>query len=207
MPEEISRPLRKVLRPFRLSKRQRSKGKDDSNRQDGKVAPPAVPATPSKSSAQTEPAIQPEQLWDQAYDDLKRDEPRLFDFYETVLSHDLGCSKGAKKNIIEQTDLMKRRSQMEDLLNAGLDNTAKLAKAETFFGDAIKIVLSVKEAIGSGLQAVPIAALAWTGICVVLQAIVPSHIQLLTLTFRRSFRIHPTRREQIEKELKRSSKI
>ena len=200
MPEERSRPFGKVLPPFRFSSQQRSKGKDDSNRQDGKVAPPAVPATPSKSSARTEPAMQ---LWDQAYDDLKRDEPRLFDFYETVLSHDLGSSKGAKKNIIEQTDRMKRRSQMEDLLNAGLDNTAKLAKAEIFFGDAIKIVLSVKEAIGSGLQAVPIAALAWTGICVVLQAIVPSHNQLLTLTFRRSFRIHPdetrTNREGIKK--------
>jgi N-terminal domain of NWD NACHT-NTPase len=181
MPEE-SRSLGKVLRRFGLSKQERLKGKDDGNRQDGKVAPPVVPATPSKSSAQTEPTIQPEQLWDQAYDDLKRDEPKLFDFYETILSHDLDSSKGAKGNIIEQTDRMKRRSQMEDLLNTGLDNTAKLAKAEKKIGDAMKIVLSVKEAIGSGLQAVPIAALAWAGICVALEASLPSLIQLLTLT-------------------------
>jgi N-terminal domain of NWD NACHT-NTPase len=181
MPEE-SRSLGKVLRRFGLSKQERLKGKDDGNRQDGKVAPPVVPATPSKSSAQTEPTIQPEQLWDQAYDDLKRDEPKLFDFYETILSHDLDSSKGAKGNIIEQTDRMKRRSQMENLLNTGLDNTAKLAKAEKKIGDAMKIVLSVKEAIGSGLQAVPIAALTWTGICVALEVSVPSQIQLLTLT-------------------------
>jgi N-terminal domain of NWD NACHT-NTPase len=71
---------------------------------------------------------------------------------------------------------------MEDLLNTGLDNTAKQAKAAKKIGDAMKIVLSVKEAIGSGLQAVPIAALTWTGICVALEVSVPSQIQLLTLT-------------------------
>jgi hypothetical protein len=182
MSEKESHSLGKVLRRFRLSKQERSKGKNDSNRQDGKVAPPAVPTTPSKSSAQTEPAIRPEQFWDQAYDDLKRDEPKLFAFYETILSHDLDSSKGAKGNIIEQTDRTKRRSQMEHLLNTGLDNTAKLAKTEKKIGDAMKIVLSVKGAIGSGLQAVPIAALTWTGICVALEVKVPSQIQVLTLT-------------------------
>jgi hypothetical protein len=64
---------------------------------------------------------------------------------------DLDSSKGAKGNIIEQTDRMKRRSQMEDLLNTGLDNTAKLAKAEKKISDAMKIVLSIKKVIDSGL--------------------------------------------------------
>ncbi|KAK3940931.1 hypothetical protein QBC46DRAFT_287372 [Diplogelasinospora grovesii] len=234
MPENGSRSLGKFLRRFGLSKQQSSKGKDDGNRQDGQVAPPAVPATLSTSaamtdagtsqtaktepvpstvelhsqhaasssdlpassvpgpattpsaeypppaaatkspareatSAQKEPAIQPEQLWDQAYDGLKRDEPKLFEFYETILSHDLDSSKGVKGNIIEQTDGTKRRSQMDGLLKTGLDNTAKLAKVEKNIGDAVNIVLSVKEAIGSGLQAVPVAALAWTGVCVALQ--------------------------------------
>jgi len=182
MSEKGPHSLGKVFRRFRLSKQERSKEKDDDNQQDGKVATPAVPATPSKSSAQTEPAIRPEQLWDQAYDDLKCDEPKLFAFYETILSHDLDSSKGAKGNIIEQTDRTKRRSQMEHLLNTGLDKTAELAKAEKKIGDAMKIVLSVKEAIGSGLQAVPIAALTWTGICVALEVRVPSQIQGLTLT-------------------------
>ena len=59
---------------------------------------------------------------------------------------------------------------MDWLLKKGLDKTAKLVHVEKNIGDAINIVLSVKEAIGSGLQAVPIAALAWTGVCVALQA-------------------------------------
>jgi hypothetical protein len=139
----------------------------------------AINSPREATSAQKETTITtpPEQLWDQAYDDLKRDEPKLFDLYETILSHDLDSSKGAKGNVIEQMDRTKRRAQMEGLLNTGLDNTAKLAKAEKKVGDAMKIVLSVKEAIGSGLQAVPIAALTWTGICVALEASTPSQIQ------------------------------
>jgi hypothetical protein len=168
---------RSITRLFGLRKQQKSKEKDD-----GEVPPPAVPATSSKSSAQTEPTIKPDQLWDRAYDILKSEEPKLFDYYEEILSHDLGGSKGAKGNVIEQTDRKKRRSQMEDLLNIGLDKTAKLAKAEGKIDDVLKIVLSVKDAIGSGLQAVPIAAIAWTGICVALEVSVTSYIQLYALT-------------------------
>ena len=40
---------------------------------------------------------------------------------------------------------------MDRLLNAGLDRTQKLANVEKNIGDAINIVLSVKEAIGSAL--------------------------------------------------------
>ena len=107
---EESRSLGKVLRRFGLSKEERLKGKDDGNRQDGKVAPPVVPATPSKSSAQTEPTIQPEQLWDQAYDDLKNNQPRLLEYYEAILSRELGdSSKEVKENGIEKEDRTKRR--------------------------------------------------------------------------------------------------
>lgn len=94
---------------------------------------------------------EPEQLWDQAYDDLKHDDPKLIQLYETILSSDLdNGSKRPKGNVIEQKDRTKRRSQMESLLNTGLDKTEKLANVETNIGDAINIVLSVKEAIGSG---------------------------------------------------------
>jgi len=134
---------------------------------------PSAKHSPARGAAREEPVIQPEQLWDQAYDDLKRDEPKLLDFYEAILSRELDSSRGAKENIIDQ-DRERRRSQMDHLLNIGLDKTAKLAKVEKNMGDAIKVVLSVKAAIGSGLQAVPIAALAWTGVCVVLEASPPS---------------------------------
>jgi hypothetical protein len=70
-------------------------------------------------------ATPPEQLWDQAYDDLKHDEPKLFELYEIILSRDLDSSEGLKGNGIEQ-NRMKRRSQMDRLLNTGLNKTARL---------------------------------------------------------------------------------
>ena len=155
------------------------------------LAPAIAPLAPTTSRAQAAPSApvdpsppsQPEQLWDQAYDDLKADEPTLVELYETILSHELDDnSKEAKGNVIEQTDQPKRQSQMDRLLNTGIDKIKRLAKVEKNIGDAINIVLSVKEAIGSGLQAVPIAALAWTGVCVALQASLPSQIYLLALT-------------------------
>ena len=85
----------------------------------------------------------------------------MLNLYEAILSHELDdSSKGAKENVIEQRNPVKRRSQMDRLLNAGLDKTQKLAKVGKNIGDMINIVLSVKEAIGSALQAVLIAALA-----------------------------------------------
>lgn len=69
---------------------------------------------------------------------------------------------------------MERRSQMDRLLNTRLDKISKLRDVEKIIGNAIYIVLSVKEAIGSALQSVPIAALAWIGVWVALQASYPS---------------------------------
>lgn len=152
--------------------------------------PATIPSTDSPTreaaSARKEPAISTaySQLWDQAYDDLKRDECKLLELYETIISCELDSSKGAKGNIIEQTDRMKKRSQMDHLLHIGLDKTAELAnvgEVEKNIGNAIIIVLSVKDAIGSALQAVPIAAVAWAGVCVALQASLPLHIRLLVL--------------------------
>jgi hypothetical protein len=133
------------------------------------LAPPIALPAPTTSRAQTalsapvDPTApsRPEQLWDRAYDDLKADKPKLLNLYKTILSYKLDdSSKEAEENVIEQRDPVKRRSQIDRLLNAGLDKTQKLAKVEKNIGDAINIVLSVKEAIGSALQAVPIAALA-----------------------------------------------
>jgi hypothetical protein len=69
---------------------------------------------------------------------------------------------------------------MDRLLNTGLDKTARLVHVEKNIGAAIKIILSVKEAVDSALQAVPIAAVAWAGVCVALQ-VSPPHIRLLAL--------------------------
>jgi hypothetical protein len=159
--------LRKALR-FRLSKQEKSERNNDGNRQDGQFTPPVPPTSAQKETA-TSP---PEQLWDQAYDNLKHDEPKLFKLYKTILSRDLDSSEGMKENVIKQ-NRTKRRSQIDCLLNTGLDKTARLVHVEKNIGDAINIILSVKEAVGSALQVVPIAAIARTGVCIALQASSP----------------------------------
>jgi hypothetical protein len=182
----------------------RSKGKDDDdNHQEATALPPAAEQTPIQEAAQREGPVQPEQFWDQAYDDLKHEEPKLFEFYETILSYDLDSSRGTRGNVIEQ-DRTKRRAQMDHLLNAGMDKTAKLAEVEKNIGDAISVVLSVKTAIGLGLQAVPIAALAWTGVCVVLEASSPSTVRLLCSDHFRFFKTPSARQLRIGKESVRS---
>lgn len=128
------------------------------------------------TTVEPKPPFRPEQLWDQAYDDLKAEEPKLLTQYEMTLSRELeDSSKEATVNVIE-TNPAKRRSQMDGLLKKGLDKTEKPAQIEQKIGNAIGIVLSVKEAIALGLQAVPIAALAWTGVCFALQASPPPDI-------------------------------
>ena len=112
--------------------------------------------------------IPPELLWDQAYDDLKKDDPALIKSYETILSLELGNSRSSSENVIQETRAG-RRSQMENLLKVGLERTAKLSKVERGIGRAISVVTSVKSAIGSGLSAVPVAAVVWTSVCVALE--------------------------------------
>jgi N-terminal domain of NWD NACHT-NTPase len=137
----------------------------------GSLAIPAISPLPQTTATTQAGASRspygPDRLWDQAYDDLKKTESRLLELYEAILSCKLKDAKNGK-NLIEQ-DLSKRDVQMDDLVKIGLKQTEKLGKAKKDVGIAIDIVLSVKDAIGGALQPVPIAALAWTGVCVALQ--------------------------------------
>jgi hypothetical protein len=124
-------------------------------------------------------------FWDEAYDKLKEQDPELTRAYEKILSHDYGLgidAKAADENLIEQNDWAKRRMQMDRILEKVLDKTMKPNGVGQKFEDAISVVLSLKDAIGFGLQPVPIAALAWTGACMGLQVnyypTVPNYLSL-----------------------------
>ena len=150
------------------------------------VVPPA--ADPAESAA----PILPERLWDRAYEALKADEPVLLRTYENHLSRELDknvlgpaaleCQRGAteqaipgsaaperQRSVIEQTNPTVRRSQMTQLVKLGLMKTQREAKVKDIVGNALHVVLSAKEIVDSALQAVPQAALAWTGVCFALQ--------------------------------------
>jgi hypothetical protein len=121
------------------------------------------------------PLSPPERLWDRAYDDLKADNSTLVSAYEEILSRELNgnAPKEYQETAIEQTNPATRRSQMIQLVQTGLMKTEKEAKVKQAIGEAMQPVLLAKDMIGSAVQAVPQAALAWTGVCLALQVCLP----------------------------------
>ena len=115
-----------------------------------------------------------EQLWNNAYDQLKQKEPKLVDAYETILSQALsGDNSGHQplqhKNSIAQTDISKRLSQMNLLIQTGLARTEKEAKVKQSVGEVMQKISLMKDVVSFAVQAMPQAALAWTGVCFALQ--------------------------------------
>lgn len=134
------------------------------------------PSDNSQSNSSGEGLSDPHmKIWDEAYDELKRLEPDLVKAYEKILSQEYAIahddeSKQDPENVIEQEDWTRRRWQMDGILKKILLQTTKPAGAEGKVTDAIDVVLSLKEVIGNSLHPVPIAALAWTGVCIGLKA-------------------------------------
>ncbi|KAK1774719.1 vegetative incompatibility protein HET-E-1 [Copromyces sp. CBS 386.78] len=117
----------------------------------------------------------PLRLWERAYDELKQEEVKLVDAYEKILSRQLQDGPGStvpesQPNTIAQNTLNRRR-QMTQLINAGLAKTEREVNVKESLGVTVlvDVVLSAKNTISAAIQAVPQAALAWTGICIVLE--------------------------------------
>ena len=131
----------------------------------------------AKVNASNVPAPSPspsEQLWNTAYDQLKQKDDTLVGAYETILSQalhrdDLRDKPLQNMNAIEQNDASKRRNQMDILIQAGLAKTEKEAKIKQSVGEVPRKILLMKDIVSSAVQAIPQAALAWTGVCFVLQ--------------------------------------
>jgi len=116
----------------------------------------------------------PERIWNRAYDELKQVDPKLVHAYEGILSQELDGKNPSQKNSesknsIEQADIIKRRSQMHQLMQAGLAKTEKEAKIKQNVGEVMQRALLVKDVVSLAIQTVPQAALAWTGVCLALQ--------------------------------------
>jgi hypothetical protein len=119
----------------------------------------------------------PEYLWDRAYDELKENETEaaVVQAYEKILSRYLrdrdptSDSSIDEENIIAQDDPCARRAQMKQLVTSGLARIKRETKIKESLNNGVQAILSAKEVISSAIQAVPQAALAWTGVCVALE--------------------------------------
>jgi hypothetical protein len=139
---------------------------------------------PTSSTPSSSPNVS-ECLWNEAYDGLKQKESKLVDVYERILSRELEKDDSSPKgsqidgNSIEQTDKDKRWSQMEQLVQAGLKKTERESKMKQTVGAALQGLLSLKDLIGSALETIPQAALAWTGVCFAMQVGLSTRLQRL----------------------------
>ncbi|KAM0516054.1 hypothetical protein ACHAPE_005677 [Trichoderma viride] len=149
---------------------------DGSPRQDNiKQLTSVSPANISVSY--TPDASLPERLWDQAYDALKIQDAALVQAYEKILSRNLrgqGFNSpvtDSDKNAIAQNNPHTRRTQMRQLIDEGLNNTAREGKLKETIGTATQFVFAAQDIISSAIQTAPQAALAWAGVCVALEMI------------------------------------
>ncbi|KAK4248937.1 hypothetical protein C7999DRAFT_30627 [Corynascus novoguineensis] len=122
-----------------------------TSRSDGPL--PAAPVADSADADSTTASL-PARLWDRAYDDLKREESELIEIYEKILSRQLQDGPGSavpesQPNTIARDDADARRRQMARLIRAGLTR--------------------LRGRQNSAIQAVPQAALAWSGVCLALE--------------------------------------
>ncbi|KAK4220533.1 NACHT domain-containing protein [Podospora fimiseda] len=140
----------------------------------GAQSPPRLPTDSAHQDSSI--ASLPVQLWDRAYDYFKRENMDLVDSYEKILSQQLQEGLGSKVpksqlNIIAQDEPERRRHQMIQLIHSGLDKIESEAKLKDNLKVPVDVILSAKNIISSAIQAVPQAALAWSGICVALEVL------------------------------------
>ncbi|KAL2195022.1 NACHT domain-containing protein, partial [Corynascus similis CBS 632.67] len=104
------------------------------------------------AGANDAPTSLPAQLWDRAYNEVKREEMELVDIYEKILSRQLQGGPGLavsefQLNIIAQDNPDTRRRQMTQLIHTGLERIKREAKVKEDLSMAVHIVLSAKNMI------------------------------------------------------------
>ncbi|GKU11969.1 unnamed protein product [Fusarium langsethiae] len=135
--------------------------------------PPPSPPTSTDTETLPLPSLQ-ERLWNQAYDELKANEPKLVEAYEKILSVKLygndrsSVACESTENEIKGTRGT-RRCQMQELVQKGLDWTQNQESIKRGIDEVLEVVRSVRGIVDKAIQAVPEAAIAWVGVCLGLE--------------------------------------
>ncbi|KAF5013701.1 hypothetical protein FDECE_300 [Fusarium decemcellulare] len=149
--------MRDALRRLRHPFRSRHSGSTTPVDPQGPL-PPQQSAEPllqlQKQAASPPPAITPKEIrgviWNAAYDKVREDQPKVVEAYEKILS--------------VQLDAETRQSQMEGLVDKGLERTEKEARAKETIKDGMQLVKNVKDIADRTVKAEPTAVVAWVGI-------------------------------------------
>lgn len=114
------------------------------------------------------------QLWTEAYDAIKKADPKLIDSYERILSSklqelELGVdTEKTGDNSISHTG-EERWVQMQAIAKYSLKQTEKASAVADKATQALKVITTIKGVVSSALQSVPQAAVVWTGVCLGLE--------------------------------------
>ncbi|PTB66953.1 hypothetical protein BBK36DRAFT_1199004 [Trichoderma citrinoviride] len=109
----------------------------------------------------------PQELWDEAYDQLKTEETKLLQMYEVILSNKLHdpafqpSQGGIDVNSIKPTG-DERRAQLLLVIEAGQKKLQTETRIKESMGEGMKVVNSMRYIITSAVQAAPQAALPWS---------------------------------------------
>ncbi|KAH6989033.1 WD40-repeat-containing domain protein [Ilyonectria sp. MPI-CAGE-AT-0026] len=128
----------------------------------------------ASDSASPQPPISTEslqeRLWNEAYDQLKSNEPDVVETYEKILSSQLHAgdsTPASQKNDIGQTR-EERSHQMQELVRLGLEKTAKGASVKQGIEGGLQTATIMKGIVDKAVQASPEASVAWVGVCLAL---------------------------------------
>lgn len=112
------------------------------------------------------------EVWNEAYDDLRKDEPGLVDAYERILSGQLANNapatevEGCPENIFNS--IAGRKEQLKRLIEEGQARTEKSATVKGKINDVIEPFNHLRSVISLAVKNDPVASIAWIGITTVL---------------------------------------
>ncbi|KAM0451733.1 hypothetical protein ACHAO4_005690 [Trichoderma viride] len=167
-PEDQSPPSVTIEPP---GKQQTVTEQHDSSLLDPEPFNPAV-VQPEIAEASITP---PERIWNEAYDGLKAEEPKLVQACEKILSLKLigdstvSMDQVSEKNVIQEENVSIRRAQMYQLIDNGVNKTMQEANIKGNIGIAMQVVNATKKLIGDTIKDIPQAALPWAIVCVSLE--------------------------------------
>jgi hypothetical protein len=126
------------------------------------------------------------ELWNQAYDDLKRDEEQLIKDYQSVLSSDMSMTM-ITPTLMTMGSSEERQQQMAALLARKVEETKKKTWKLKFGGKEIPVKDVVESVVGiiswaddyisGALSTNPYASVAWGGVSLLLP-VSPNHQNL-----------------------------
>ncbi|EXL39405.1 hypothetical protein FOCG_17986 [Fusarium oxysporum f. sp. radicis-lycopersici 26381] len=132
--------------------------------------PPTVPPVPASIEDIRR------QIWNEAYDKVKDDEPNTVDAYEMILSAQLAAGDAVPSADRDTTNVIgenaeARQAQMKTLVEKGRDKTEKEAKIKEKVKERIQPVNNVKDFVSMAVKSEPSAAVAWLGITTLMDLI------------------------------------